>query len=201
MRATAGIPPSSLPDNDPQTLLALTFSGGGTRAAAFSFGVLEELQPHRRGGSGRTHTRVAEVDLITGTSGGSFTALALRAVRRCACSTLYENAFLKRDVEVSLVRRLFNPLTWPKVLTEASAARELAAEYLRRDPVPRRDLRATSLGRPGARGDRRRRPTSRPATASTSRNRSSTSSAATSPVSRFRAQPPRRPPCPSYSRR
>ena len=33
-----------VPDNDPHTLLVLTFSGGGTRAAAFSFGVLEELR-------------------------------------------------------------------------------------------------------------------------------------------------------------
>jgi NTE family protein len=34
----------ALPGNDPQSLVILTFSGGGTRAAAFSNGVLEELR-------------------------------------------------------------------------------------------------------------------------------------------------------------
>src|SRR5271167_4180649 len=64
----------ALPDNDPQTLFVLAFSGGGTRAAAFSYGVLEELRRTPVGAPGATHTMLSEVDLISSVSGGSFTA-------------------------------------------------------------------------------------------------------------------------------
>jgi NTE family protein len=121
-------PATVLPDNDPQTLLALTFSGGGTRAAAFSFGVLEELQRTTVAGPRGAHPALSEVDLITGTSGGSFTALSFALYGKRLFDT-YEDAFLKRDVEGALVRRLVDPVTWPKVLTEGFGRSELAAEY------------------------------------------------------------------------
>ena len=63
--------------NDPSILFILSFSGGGTRAAALSYGVLEEL---RRTAyvfpGGETRRLIDEVDVITGVSGGSFTALS-----------------------------------------------------------------------------------------------------------------------------
>jgi NTE family protein len=57
-----------------ELLLILAFSGGGTRAAAFAYGVLEELAatPVALGGSSRS--LLDEVDLISAVSGGSFTA-------------------------------------------------------------------------------------------------------------------------------
>src|SRR5437773_10928783 len=64
-------------DYDAENLVILAFSGGGTRAAAFSYGVLETL--HRMeatGPKGRKIRMLDEVDLVTGVSGGSFTALA-----------------------------------------------------------------------------------------------------------------------------
>lgn len=63
-------------NNKLSTLFVLSFSGGGTRAAALSYGVLEEL---RRTGvvvDGKRRRMIDEVDLMTGVSGGSFTALA-----------------------------------------------------------------------------------------------------------------------------
>ena len=65
-----------IPDNDPQTLFVLSFSGGGTRAAAFSYGVLEELRRTEIVVDGQRRRLIDEVDLMTGVSGGSFTALA-----------------------------------------------------------------------------------------------------------------------------
>src|SRR5664279_3077002 len=64
-------------DDDKENLVVLAFSGGGTRAAAFSYGVLEELRRIEIvGAKGRKTRLLDEVDVITGVSGGSFTALA-----------------------------------------------------------------------------------------------------------------------------
>src|SRR5262245_33299491 len=58
-------------------LVVLAFSGGGTRAAAFSYGVLEFLRRTEITGPLGNKVRLLDaVDVITGVSGGSFTALA-----------------------------------------------------------------------------------------------------------------------------
>ena len=118
----------ALPDNDPETLFVLVFSGGGTRAAAFSYGVLEELQRTPVGPAGAQHPMLREVDLVTGVSGGSFTALSYglygdRLFER------YETDFLKRDVESELIRRLLNPATWPDTMSTGFGRSELAEQY------------------------------------------------------------------------
>src|SRR5262249_33752944 len=82
--------------NSSSALVILAFSGGGTRAAAFSYGVLEELRRTDlvtpRGGRRRL---IDEVDIITGVSGGSFTALAY-ALYGERLFDEYEKRFLKR---------------------------------------------------------------------------------------------------------
>ena len=57
-----------------ELLLILAFSGGGTRAAAFAYGVLEELAATPVVLGGRPRRLLDEVDLISAVSGGSFTA-------------------------------------------------------------------------------------------------------------------------------
>jgi NTE family protein len=116
------------PSNDPETLVILTFSGGGTRAAAFSYGVLEELRRTTVHTPRGTRSVLSEVDVITGTSGGSFTALAYALYGERLFDD-YDRTFLKRDVEGDLLRRLFNPLTWPRVLSQGFGRSELAEEY------------------------------------------------------------------------
>jgi len=59
------------PNNDPRTLLVLAFSGGGTRAAALSYGVLEALRASEVIVDGQRRRLLDEVDLITGVSGGA----------------------------------------------------------------------------------------------------------------------------------
>jgi len=115
-------------DNDQHTLFVLAFSGGGTRAAAFSYGVLEELRRTEVVIDGQRRRLIDEVDLITGVSGGSFTALAYALYGERLFSE-YEQRFLKRDVQGELVGRAANPFNWWKFAGGSAGRSELAAEY------------------------------------------------------------------------
>src|SRR4029453_1714214 len=101
--------------------------GGGARAAAVSYGVLEELRrtvipgpPARR--------LLDEVDAITGVSGGSFTALAY-ALHGDRLFQDYETRFLKRNVQGHLIESVLNPVNWPALWSSGYGRSELAAEY------------------------------------------------------------------------
>jgi len=115
-------------NNDPQTMFVLSFSGGGTRAAAFSYGVLEELRRTEITVDGRRRRLIDEVDIITGVSGGSFTALAY-ALHGERLFAEYDQRFLKRDVEGTLLWRSVNPFNWWKFVGGSAGRSELAAEY------------------------------------------------------------------------
>jgi NTE family protein len=114
--------------SDQQDIVVLAFSGGGTRAAAFSFGVLEALRETPIvTSSGREVRLLDEVDVITGISGGSFTALAYGLYGE-KLFDMYEQSFLKQNVQGALVGRLFNPLNWPALMTSRWNRSELAAQ-------------------------------------------------------------------------
>ncbi|MEO8124906.1 MAG: patatin-like phospholipase family protein, partial [Burkholderiales bacterium] len=115
-------------NNDPHTLLVLSFSGGGTRAAALSYGVLEELRRTEITVDGQRRRMIDEVDIITGVSGGSFTALSY-ALYGDKLFAQYEDRFLKRDVEGTLFSRSLNPAYWPQFIGGSAGRSELAANY------------------------------------------------------------------------
>jgi len=109
-------------------LVILAFSGGGTRAAAFAYGVLEALRDIQiTTASGRKTRLLDEVDLITGVSGGSFTALGYGLYGNRLFG-LFESSFLKRDVQGTLVRRMLNPLNWAGLFSSGWGRSELAAQ-------------------------------------------------------------------------
>ncbi len=89
-----------LPAYQDDVLLALSFSGGGTRAAAFSFGVLQELD-RSRSGSAEAKSLLDRVDFVSGVSGGSVTAAYFGLKRRAAPDDFRER-FLLRNAEEGL---------------------------------------------------------------------------------------------------
>jgi len=54
-------------------LVGLAFSGGGTRASALSYGILEALRDDTINLDGHERRLLDEVDIISSVSGGSFT--------------------------------------------------------------------------------------------------------------------------------
>lgn len=109
-------------------LVVLAFSGGGTRAAAFSYGVLEYLKRTEIVGSSGTKVRLLDaVGVITGVSGGSFTALAY-GLYGDKLFDEYEQRFLKRDVQGELIASLLTPTHWPRLWSSSWGRSELAAE-------------------------------------------------------------------------
>jgi len=109
-------------------LVILAFSGGGTRAAAFSYGVLEALRRTEIvGPTGKREPFLDEVNIITGVSGGSFTALAY-GLYGDRLFDIYQKAFLKRDVQAELIARVLNPLNWGALSSTGWGRSEIAAE-------------------------------------------------------------------------
>lgn len=95
--------------NDVSVVMA--FSGGGTRAAALSYGVMQELRDTTIQVNNRRARALDHVDVISAVSGGSFTA-AYYGLYGERMFDDYEEVFLRKDVQSILIHRLFNPIQW-----------------------------------------------------------------------------------------
>ena len=72
--SSATLKPIASSTRSDSLLIGLAFSGGGTRAAAFSYGVLEAMADSTIQWDGRERRLSDEIDVISSVSGGSFTA-------------------------------------------------------------------------------------------------------------------------------
>jgi NTE family protein len=106
-------------------MVALFFSGGGSRAAAFSYGVLRELAATRLPNDRRM---LDEVTTINAVSGGTFTA-AYYCLYGDRIFTDYEGLFLKRDIQGTMLRRWMEPANSVRLLSSCFGRSDLAAEY------------------------------------------------------------------------
>ena len=116
-------------ENSDSLLLYLTFSGGGMRAAALSYGVLEELRKTEIVLDGRKRRLLDEVDGISSVSGGSFTA-GYYGLFGDRIFEDFENKFLKKNIQRGLILgALFNVANWVRLWSPTFARSDLAAEY------------------------------------------------------------------------
>jgi NTE family protein len=108
----AGIPAhrwaDSVPANSSGLMLIVSFSGGGTRAAALSYGILEKLKSTKIKWYGRDTTLLNEIDVISGVSGGSITAAYFAAFGDQTFKD-FKPKFLNRDFENDLISRALDP--------------------------------------------------------------------------------------------
>ncbi|MFK7845093.1 MAG: patatin-like phospholipase family protein [Rhodothermales bacterium] len=104
--------------------LTLAFSGGGTRAAALAYGVMQELRDTAVKIDGRKRRLLDEVDTISSVSGGSFTS-AYYGLYGDRIFEDYEKVFLRRNIESGLIRGVLNPLNWFK----STGRTEMAINY------------------------------------------------------------------------
>lgn len=115
--------------NSDSLLLVLTFSGGGTRAAALAYGVLERLAATPIVWEGKRKRLLDEVDVISSVSGGSYTA-AYYALYRERIFTDFEHDFLKRNVQGEIVRRMLAPANLVRTWSPKFGRVDLLSKYL-----------------------------------------------------------------------
>ena len=131
------------PSNTDDVFVCLCFSGGGTRAAALSFGVLQALRDTRISASGERQARrlLDEVDVISSVSGGSFTAMSYGLNRDEIFEGRFEREFLKQNIQNRLLFMLLRPknlLLLPYVMLDRI---DLAADYYDKAVFDRRTYR------------------------------------------------------------
>lgn len=116
-------------DNSDSLFVILTFSGGGTRAAALSYGVLEKLRDTKIQWEGKERRLLDEVDVISSISGGSFTAAYYGLFgEEIFDPDKYQKVFLYRNIQTDLMAPLFNPLNWYRLASPYFGRIDLAEE-------------------------------------------------------------------------
>lgn len=130
-------PTPSPPTRHSDLLLIVSISGGGTRAAALGYGVLQALDkvliplPGAAIQEGQTvprHSLFDEIDLVGGVSGGSITA-AYASLKGRGMFEDYRERFLLQNATWQLIRRLLNPINLFRLPSPYFNRSDLEAEY------------------------------------------------------------------------
>jgi len=136
---------SRLPDNDERLFVVLAFSGGGTRAAALSYGVLDALRREQIMIGDQQHRLLDQVDVISAVSGGSYTA----AYYGLFGDRLFEDfreRFLLRNWPRTYGWMLANPVNMAKLVSPDFNRSDLMARFLDKEIFDGKTFADLSLG-------------------------------------------------------
>lgn len=120
------------PDPRDEMFVILVFSGGGTRAAALSYGVMEALRDTKIRWQGQDISLLDEVDVMSAISGGSFPA-AYYALHGSKIFDEFPNKFLYRPLQSDLLKLALMPASWFKLAGSSFGRSDLAAEFYDRE--------------------------------------------------------------------
>jgi len=119
------------PAGDGSTVIGLAISGGGTRAAAFGYGVLRGLDEIVVGRGPQRRMLTDDIRMISGTSGGAVTA-AYFGLKGRDYVDLRER-FLLADAEKELHKSELSPANWVRIYNGGANDRSTFADWLNRN--------------------------------------------------------------------
>ncbi|WP_227498938.1 patatin-like phospholipase family protein [Marinobacter sp. ELB17] len=136
---------SRLPENDDRLFVVLAFSGGGTRAAALSYGVLDALRNERLVIDDQLTRLLDQVDVISAVSGGSYTA-AYYGLFGDRLFEDFEERFLRRNWPRTYGWMLANPFNMARLASPDFNRSDLMAEFLGKKIFDDKTFADLSLG-------------------------------------------------------
>jgi NTE family protein len=116
-------------DPDDNFFLNISFSGGGTRAAALGFGVLEAMRDTPISWQGKDQRLIDQIDVMGGVSGGSILAAAF-GLEGADGMPRFERDFLQAPLQSALLARMMSPRTLWRLGSPRFGRSEVLAELL-----------------------------------------------------------------------
>jgi NTE family protein len=118
----------------PDTFILFAFSGGGIRSASFGYGALTAAHAIQVPDAAGAHPLSQDIDVVSGVSGGSFTAAAFATHREAlfpkpGAPDLYRANFLTHDFFADLASIYLAPWHWQWMLPDYSSQDEMAKIY------------------------------------------------------------------------
>lgn len=126
----SALPPT--PTNSNELFVAASFSGGGARAAALAYAVLEAMRETEVEVNGKPRTLFDELDVVSAVSGGSLTAAYLAAHGEAMFPAFYDKV-LMRDLQSDFVYELLSPSHLGWLFSERFGRSDVLAAFLDRE--------------------------------------------------------------------
>jgi len=132
--------------NSDDVFVILGLSGGGTRAAALDYGVIKYLDRIRFGADDRS--LLDEVDLISSSSGASLPAAYYGVFGQAQFLEKFADDVLYQKLQSAYIKRVLNPLEWPRLASGTFSRGDLAVEYFDKHVFDGRTFAQMQVQRP-----------------------------------------------------